>query len=103
MEYLIYVAVLLFNVFDIFMIMYFGNEIKLASDRLSYCLFECDWIEQSQSNKRSIILFGELLYQPHQMVILTLYPLTLETFTRVSLHDKIKNNLNPNSPLTTVR
>ena len=72
-----------YNISEIFMITYLGNEIMLSSDRLSYCLFESDWVDQPQSTKKIIIIFGEFLKQPHQLVIGKLYPLTLETFTRV--------------------
>ncbi|XP_037032673.1 odorant receptor 94a-like [Bradysia coprophila] len=70
-------------IYDLFMITYFGNEIMLSSNRVSYSLFESDWIEQPQSTKKNIIIFGEYLKQPHVLVIGKLYPLTLETFTRI--------------------
>lgn len=54
-----------------------------SSDRLSYYLFESDCIDQPQTCKKYIIIFGELLQRPHELVIGTLYPLTLKTFTRV--------------------
>lgn len=82
-ERLIYILLLIYNTFDIFMIMYFGNEITLASDRLSYALFESDWVDRSQSIKKKVFMFGEFLVKPQQMVLLQLYPLTLDTFTRV--------------------
>ena len=65
------------------MITYLGNEILLSSGRLTYSLFECDWIDQSHSTKKCIIVFGEYLKQSHEILIGNLYPLTLETFTRV--------------------
>lgn len=37
-EFLSYVAILFYNVFEVFLVMYFGNEIMLSSDRLSYYL-----------------------------------------------------------------
>lgn len=83
-EYVIYVFILFYNILDIFMIMYFGNEIKLSSGRFSYCLFESDWIDQSQSYKKCLLIFGERLQMVHQMLILKLYPLNMETFTTVS-------------------
>lgn len=63
--------------------MYFGNEITSSSDRLSYCLFECGWIDQLQSSKKCILLFGKQLHNPHQLIVLKIYSITLETFTRV--------------------
>lgn len=74
---------LMYNIADIFMITYFGNEIMLSSDRLSYSLFESNWIEQPQSNKKLVIIFGEYLKKPCELVVGKVYPLTLVTFTRV--------------------
>jgi len=65
--------------------MYFGNDINISSDRLSYCLFESNWIDQPQATKENIMVFGELLNQPQELVIGKIYPLTLRTFRRVSL------------------
>lgn len=79
-------VVMLYILSEIFMITYFGNEIKLSSNRLSYSLFESTWINQTHSTKKCVIIFGEYLKQPHQLVIGKLYPLTLETFTRVRLN-----------------
>nr|QGW45425.1 odorant receptor 52 [Bradysia odoriphaga] len=82
-ELLVYLTGLLYSIFDIFMIMFFANEITLASDRLSYRLYESCWIDRRQSIKRNVLLFGEFLVKPHQLIVLQLYPLTLDTFTRI--------------------
>ena len=74
---------LFYHISDIFMISYLGNEIKLSSDHLSYCLFESDWMAQPESTKKRVVIFGEFLKKPHLLVIGKIYPLTLETFTRV--------------------
>jgi hypothetical protein len=88
-EYMIHLVVLLYTFFDIFMIMYFGNEIKISSDRLPYCLFQSDWYDQTESSKRSIIIFAELVKHPKELVIGKLYRLTLEAFTKVELYNPI--------------
>jgi len=74
---------LIYNLFDIFMVMYLGNEIKLFSDRLSYCFFQSNWMDQSSLNKNCIIILAEVLKRPQEMVIAKLYPLDLKTFTSV--------------------
>lgn len=84
-----YAILLFFFSFDIFMVMYFGNEIELSSDRLSYCLFESDWFEQSRVCKKCIIMLAELLKRPHALVVGRLYPLNLDIFTSVSSEDSI--------------
>ncbi|XP_037032787.1 odorant receptor 94b-like [Bradysia coprophila] len=78
-----HVLMLYYFISDLFMITYFGNEIMFSSSRVSYSLFESEWIEQPQSTKKNIIIFGEYLKQPRVLVIGKLYPLTLETFTRI--------------------
>nr|QGW45393.1 odorant receptor 20 [Bradysia odoriphaga] len=77
-------AFLLYSVFDIFMIMYLGNEIKLASDQLSYCLFECNWMDQLTSGKKPIIILTERLKRSQELTVGKLYPLNLQTFTSVA-------------------
>lgn len=75
---------MIYNTFDIFMLMYFGNEIKLESDRFSYCLFESSWIDQPKVIKDNMIILTEILKQPQQLIICKLYPMNLGTFTSVS-------------------
>nr|QGW45421.1 odorant receptor 48 [Bradysia odoriphaga] len=75
-------VVLVYAIADIFMIMYFGNKITDSSDRLGYCLFESNWIEQTETNKKYVLIMGEIFKQPLRIVIL-IYPLNLETFTAI--------------------
>ncbi len=65
------------------MVMYLGNEIKLSSDELSHCVYESNWIEQTESCKKCIIILTERLKQPQELIIGKLYPLNLVTFTSV--------------------
>lgn len=83
MELLIHVFTLIYNISEIFMITYLGNEIMLSSDNLSYRLFESDWIDQTRNARLCVIIFGEYLKKSQVMVIGKLYPLTLETFMTV--------------------
>nr|QGW45424.1 odorant receptor 51 [Bradysia odoriphaga] len=76
-----YCIVELYCFFDTFALMYLGNEIMVSSDRLSYCLFESNWIEQTQSCKRNILILVECLKQPQQIIVCKLFPLTLESFS----------------------
>lgn len=73
-----------YNFFDIFVLLYLGNEITLSTDALSYCLYASNWMEQTQSCKRSIFIVMERLKQPQELIVGKLYPLNLETFTSVS-------------------
>ncbi|XP_037039749.1 putative odorant receptor 71a [Bradysia coprophila] len=95
-ERIVHVYTFFYNTAELFMITYFGNEIMLSSGRLTYCLFESEWIGQPRSTTKCIIIFGEYLRQSDVMLIGKLYPLTLETFTRIlkssySLFNILKN------------
>ncbi|XP_037025860.1 odorant receptor 23a-like [Bradysia coprophila] len=97
-ERLCHVFNLSYNISEIFMITLFGNEILVASDRLSYCLFESNFVGQTISVKKRIIIFTEYLKQPQRLMIGNLYPLTLETFTMVlkgaySMFNILKNGV----------
>ncbi|XP_037039814.1 odorant receptor 4-like [Bradysia coprophila] len=83
LERVLHIFVLIYFIAELFMITYFGNEIMLSSNRLSYSLFESEWYDQPQSTKTNILIFGEYLKQSQVLVIGKLYPLTLETFTRI--------------------
>lgn len=76
-------AVLFHEIFDIFLVTYFASEITTASDDLSYRLFESNWINQTLSCKKLVLIVGEVLKQPLQLVI-WVYPMNLQTFTSVS-------------------
>nr|QGW45389.1 odorant receptor 16 [Bradysia odoriphaga] len=83
LERLLFLFLIFYFIAELFMITYFGNEIMLSSNRLSYSLFQSDWYNQSQPIKKSIIIFDEYLQQPQMLVSGKLYPLNLETFTRI--------------------
>lgn len=77
-------VLLLYSIFDIFMITFYGNEIKLTSDRLSYHLYESDWFHRSHAIKKNILILGEILMRPRELIVLKIYPLSLGTFTKVN-------------------
>lgn len=85
MDFICHIIGLVVNFFEIFMIMYFGNEIKLESGKLSYRLYESNWIDRSQSVKRDILIFGEFLRRPQELMILKIYPISLKTFSKVGI------------------
>ncbi|XP_037040295.1 putative odorant receptor 71a [Bradysia coprophila] len=82
-ERMVHVYTLFYNIAELFMITYFGNEIMLSSSRLTYSLFESEWVDQPHSTQKCLIVFGEYLKRSQEMLIGKLYPLTLETFTRI--------------------
>lgn len=74
----------IYSIFDIFMLTYLANEMMLASDRLSLCLFESNFIEQTESCKKCVLILMERLKQPQKLVVGKIYALDLVTFTSVS-------------------
>lgn len=78
-----YLLTLLYGLVNIFVMMYLGNSIKFESDKLSYCLFQCNWIDQSKASRMDIVILGEFLKKPHELVILKLFPMNLVTFATV--------------------
>nr|QGW45405.1 odorant receptor 32 [Bradysia odoriphaga] len=83
LEHFTYLLTCFYYTAEVFMITYLGNEIMLSSNRLSYTLFESDWYNQPPSTRKNIVIFGEYLKRPKKLLVGKLYPLTLETFTRV--------------------
>lgn len=81
---------MLYAFFDIFLVMYLANEIKISSDRLSYCLFESNWADQSGTYQKCVIMMCEILRKPQEMVIL-FYPMNLQTFSMVSILENLTN------------
>lgn len=65
--------------------MYLGNNVKAASSKLLYSLFKSNWMEQSKTCKSNIAILGEVLKRDKVIMVAKLYPLTLTTFTSVSV------------------
>ncbi len=78
-----YAMISLYAFIEIFIIMYIANEITVESDRLSYCLFESNWIDQPEYTKKCVIILGEMMKIPQQLAVF-IYPMNLEKFTSVS-------------------
>lgn len=78
-----YLLAFVYFIAELFTISHFGNEIVMASDRLSYSLFESDWLEQPILTKKCMIIFGEHLKKPQTLLVGKIYPMDLETFTKV--------------------
>lgn len=84
-HYIFYLMAVSYLVLEIYIIMYFGNEIECASDQLSTCLFQCDWINQPIGNRKYVVTLMEFLRQPRRIFVgyWIVFPLDLETFTSV--------------------
>nr|QGW45434.1 odorant receptor 61 [Bradysia odoriphaga] len=78
-----YIIEIIYCLGDIFAVLYLANEMMLSVDRLSYSLFESNWIVQTQSCKRNIIIMMEYLKQPRSFVVGKLFPMNIETFIAI--------------------
>ncbi len=79
----IYIILAMYAFFEIFLLMYLANEITLESDRLSYCLFESNWIDQPEHTRKCVIIMCEMVKSPQKLVVF-IYPMNLDKFTSVS-------------------
>ncbi|KAJ3663643.1 hypothetical protein Zmor_007884 [Zophobas morio] len=70
-------------VVQIFLYCFFGNEVQVTSDKLSYAAFESNWMELSVATKKMLIFFTMNLQKPVQLSALDLFYLTLDTFMRI--------------------
>ncbi|KAJ6629742.1 Odorant receptor 22a [Pseudolycoriella hygida] len=86
---------LFYATFDIYFVMFFASEISSSSGRVSFCLYESNWIGQTESYKKLLLIFCEVLKQPEELKVL-IYPMNLETFSSIvngsySLFNLLKN------------
>ncbi|RZC33392.1 7tm 6 domain containing protein [Asbolus verrucosus] len=68
---------------EIFMFCWFGNEVEVKSNKITYAVFECDWVWMSERTKRAIIVFVLKCQKPIKVSALNLFYLSLETFVRI--------------------
>lgn len=62
---------------------YFGNELIVASEKLSTSLFHCQWHEQSEKFKTSMKIFMEDGKNPVKISAYKVFDLSLETFMKI--------------------
>lgn len=86
-EYLLYLSTMNYLLFEIFFILYFGNEITLNSGKLSTCLFQSEWFVQSVEIQQNVNILMGMLTQPIRLLVgfVVIFPLNLATFSSVSL------------------
>lgn len=78
-----YIAVLFYAFLDSFMLMYLGNEIRLASDGLLYSLYESNWLEQTELSKQILLIVVERLKKPQELRVGKLFYMNMESFNVV--------------------
>ncbi|XP_037043155.1 uncharacterized protein LOC119079380 [Bradysia coprophila] len=76
----VFAVILFYAIFEILVVMYLANNIHVTSAKLSYYLFESNWIGQSTASLKCILVLGEVVRRPQQIVILKVVPVNLHTF-----------------------
>lgn len=68
---------------EIFLPCYFGNELSVASSKLSTSLFHSDWIKGNKALKKTIIIFMENTKKDIKISTFGFFDINLSTFTRI--------------------
>lgn len=71
---------------QIFLLCYFGNDLIIKSDELPMHLFLSNWPVLMRDNKplkMVYMVFREQLKRRSQVLVMLLFPFSLETFTKV--------------------
>lgn len=71
--------------YEIFMLMYFGNEVMLASENLLTCVYESNWMDSSMGYRKMALTLMERLKREEEMTIAKIFPLNLKMMTSVTI------------------
>ncbi|KAJ3645577.1 hypothetical protein Zmor_007880 [Zophobas morio] len=68
---------------QIFMYCWFGNEVEVKSNLVSYAVFESDWTDLPEDVKKNLIIFITNVLKPIRISVFNVLELSLDTFTRI--------------------
>lgn len=71
--------------FEIFLLMYYGNEVTLASEDLFTGVYKSNWMDSSLRFRKTAITFRERLKKPQEMKIGKVFPMNLKMLTSVMI------------------
>lgn len=86
-QYMAYMMLLMALMTQIFLLCYFGNEVIIKSEQLSTQMYSSNWTDLTIGNvnfKKTMLVFQERLKRKTQVVVLLLFPFSLDTFAKVS-------------------
>ncbi|XP_063925970.1 odorant receptor 42a-like [Zophobas morio] len=78
-EFYSLVSYILAITLQIFMYCWFGEEVQAKSSKLSYAVFESDWMDLSEEIKKKLLFFGMHL-KPVRISALNVFYLSLDTY-----------------------
>lgn len=73
---------------EIFPICYFGNLLMEHTKRLTFAIYDCNWVEQDHTFRKSVIIFMERSQRTSIILAGNMIPISLLTFASVR-HFKI--------------
>lgn len=78
-----YVSLMGIYIYEICFLMFYGNEVTLASEDLFIDVYKSNWMESSVRYRKTAITFMERLKKPQEMRIGKIFPMNLKTLTSV--------------------
>lgn len=71
--------------FEIFVLVYFANEISLESNRLSGCIYESNWTSMLPTYQKLIVIVGEKWRNTKQLVVGKMFPMRITILKSVNI------------------
>lgn len=81
-----YVSLMGIYTYEIFMLMYFGNEVLLSSEKLLTSVYESNWMDLSMRYRKMALTLMERLKREEEMTIAKIFPLNLKMMTSVTIY-----------------
>lgn len=80
-----YVSLMGIYNYEISLLMFYGNEVTLASEELIRCVYNSNWMDLSIRYRRIALIFMERLKKPQEMLIGKVFPLNLKSLSSVCI------------------
>lgn len=84
-----YVSLMGIYNYEISLLMYYGNEITLASEEMMGSIYHSNWMDLSITYRKLAMIFMERFKKPQEMLIGKLFPLNIKSLTSVWIFDRI--------------
>ncbi len=78
-----YVSLMGIYNYEISLLMFYGNEVTLASEELLGSVYHSNWPDLSIKYRKLLLIFMERLKRPQEMLIGKMFPLNLKSLTSV--------------------
>ena len=82
-DFFLFLSYLAAITMEIYLPCYYGNNLRIASEKLSTKLFHTDWICESEDFKIAMKLFMENVKKPIIISALNIFDLNLDNFIKV--------------------